>query len=55
MTYISNVSFEEADIVKTIATFDDIELPIIHYTHLINSKISSERLKDRADERNYKK
>ena len=49
MTYISNVSFEEADKVKTIATFDDIELPIIHYTHLITSKISSERLKDRAD------
>jgi predicted nucleotidyltransferase len=49
ITYVSNVNFEEAFASKVLADIEGIKIPIIQYQHLIQSKISSERLKDRAD------
>jgi hypothetical protein len=49
ITYVSNVNFEEAFASKVIADIEGIQIPIIQYQHLIQSKISSERLKDHAD------
>ena len=49
ITYVSNVNFEEAFASKVIADIEEIQIPVIQYQHLIQSKISSERLKDRAD------
>lgn len=49
ITYISNVNFEEAFKAKIIAEIEDFKVPIIQYKHLIQSKITSDRLKDRAD------
>ena len=49
LTYISNVKFEEAFEQKIVSDIEGIKVPIIHYTHLIQSKITSNRLKDKAD------
>jgi hypothetical protein len=49
ITYISNVTFEEADNKKILASIENLTIPIIQYNHLIQSKITSQRLKDRAD------
>jgi hypothetical protein len=49
LTYISNVTFNEAFNQKVIADIEEIQVPIIHYNHLIISKITSNRLKDKAD------
>lgn len=49
ITHISNVSFNEAYKKKVNANIEGIIVPIIQYMHLIQSKISSERLKDKAD------
>lgn len=49
LTYISNVSFNEASQQKIIADIEGIQVPVIHYNHLVLSKISSNRLKDKAD------
>jgi hypothetical protein len=49
ITYISHVLFKEAFTDKIIADIDGIAVPIIQYRHLIESKITSDRLKDRAD------
>ena len=49
LTAISNVNFNDAYEQRTIANYDGINIPFIHYNHLVLSKISSERLKDRAD------
>ena len=34
---------------KVMAEIEDISIPVIQYKHLILSKMSSERLKDKAD------
>ena len=49
ITYVSNVSFDDAYKAKVICDIEGINVPIIHYNHLIQSKITSERLKDQAD------
>lgn len=49
ITYISNVDFIEAYNAKTICEIEGINVPIIQYKHLIQSKITSDRLKDKAD------
>ena len=49
ITFISNVSFEKAYESKIEADFEGMSVPIIHYNHLIESKITSNRLKDKAD------
>lgn len=49
LTKISGVNFNEAFEQKVIANFEGINVPIIQYKHLIISKLSSERLKDKAD------
>ena len=49
ITLISNLNFEDA--VKEVRFFflDDKRIPVIHYNHLILSKSTSSRLKDKAD------
>jgi len=49
ITLISNVSFEEASGKTENFTVADLNIPIIHYNHLILSKLTSGRLKDKAD------
>lgn len=49
LTHISNVRFSEAYKQKIMAEIDGLIVPIIQYKHLVLSKITSERLKDRAD------
>lgn len=49
ITYISNVEFKEAFEAKVIADVEGMAVPVIQYHHLIQSKITSERLKDKAD------
>ncbi len=46
---ISGVEFNEAWNVKTDAVIDDVPIPLIHLNHLIVSKISAGRLKDKLD------
>ena len=49
LTHISGVSFEEADAQKVITEIEGLSVPFIHYNHLILSKITTDRLKDKAD------
>lgn len=49
ITKINGVGFNEAFSQKIIANIEGIEVPIIQYKHLIMSKITSDRLKDKAD------
>ena len=49
LTMISGVKYDKADKEKVLAEFEGLTIPVIHYKHLIISKITSERLKDKAD------
>jgi hypothetical protein len=49
LTKIEGVSFEEANKAKLLFPLEDKQVPIIRYHHLILSKISSNRSKDKAD------
>ncbi|HET6992962.1 MAG TPA: nucleotidyltransferase [Bacteroidia bacterium] len=49
MTYIASVKFDEAWQKRVIATLDEIAIPFIHFNHLILSKISTGREKDKID------
>jgi hypothetical protein len=49
ITYISNVTFTEAFQAKMFADIKDLKVPAIHYTNLIQSKITTDRLNYRAD------
>lgn len=49
LTKISNVEFDDAFNQKVSADIEGILVPIIQFKHLIMSKITSDRLKDRAD------
>lgn len=49
LTHISGVSFDEADKQKEITEIEGLSVPFIHYNHLILSKITTDRLKDKAD------
>lgn len=49
LTYISGVDYETADAQKIIHNANNVLIPFIHINHLVLSKMSSERLKDKAD------
>ena len=46
---ISGVSFPEANERKQLLPFENISIPFLHLDHLILSKITSSRLKDKMD------
>ncbi len=49
LTYISGVRYEECDAMKIIAEIDDLQIPFLHLNHLVLSKMTTGRLKDKAD------
>ena len=49
ITIISGVSFTEAEPQKQLLPFEDISIPFLHLEHLILSKLTSSRLKDKLD------
>lgn len=49
LTKISGVTFEEARKKMNFIEIDSLKIPIIHYNHLVLSKITSKRAKDKAD------
>ena len=49
LTKISGVSYQEADAMKNYFELDGYQVPILHVNHLIISKLSSDRIKDKAD------
>jgi predicted nucleotidyltransferase len=49
LTKISGVNFDDAWNLREVASFDGLKIPFIHYNHLILSKLSSDRLKDKVD------
>jgi hypothetical protein len=49
ITKISGVTFDEAFSQKEISEIEGIKVPFLNFKHLISSKITSERLKDKAD------
>jgi predicted nucleotidyltransferase len=49
LTFINQVSYDEAEELKIIADIDDLKIPFIHLNHLVLSKFNTGRLKDKAD------
>lgn len=49
ITMIANVQFEEAIQKVNYINIENLQVPVIHYNHLIFSKLTSDRLKDKAD------
>ena len=49
LTLISNVKFEDTILNVNYFQLENITVPVIHYNDLILSKITSNRLKDKAD------
>jgi predicted nucleotidyltransferase len=49
LTKISNVNFNDAWKEKKMLPMEDFQIPVLHLHHLISSKISSERIRDKAD------
>ena len=49
MTRITGVEFDEADKEKILADVDGIKLPVLQLNHLVRSKISNNRTKDKLD------
>ena len=49
LTVINNVKFEDAIAEANYLKIDDFQIPVINLKHLILSKITSSRLKDKAD------
>ncbi|MBX2920753.1 MAG: nucleotidyltransferase [Chitinophagaceae bacterium] len=49
VTMISNVTFEDAIKQVNYISLESLQVPVIHYNHLIASKLTSSRLKDKAD------
>lgn len=49
LTIISGIQFLEADRMKQLLPFEDTHIPVIHLDHLILSKITSSRTKDKLD------
>lgn len=49
VTLISNVQFEEAFEEVNYSMIHDIQIPVIHYNHLLKSKLQTGRAKDAAD------
>lgn len=49
ITKISNVTFDDAIKQANYMALESLRVPVIHYNHLIASKLTSSRLKDKAD------
>jgi len=49
LTRISGINFEDANANREELTFEDVKLPFLNLTHLILSKITSSRPKDKLD------
>jgi len=49
MTYISGVNFDEAQKDSIQTEIDEISIKVIHLNHLLISKMTSDRLKDKLD------
>ena len=49
LTHISGLTYEEADVAKTIADIDDLNIPFLGLHHLVLSKMATGRLRDHAD------
>lgn len=49
LTFINGVSYEDADVIKNHFKSGEYKIPVIHLNHLIISKLSSNRPKDKAD------
>jgi hypothetical protein len=49
LTKISGIAFEEAYQQKVIGEINGLQIPVLHLNHLILSKISNERTKDKMD------
>ena len=49
LTLISNVKFEDAILNVNYFQLENITVPVIHYNDLILSKLTSNRIKDKAD------
>ena len=49
LTAVSNVKFEDAIRQVNYISLENVKVPVIHYHHLILSKLTSNRLKDKAD------
>lgn len=49
ITKISNVTFEDAIKEVNHIFLESLKVPVIHYNHLVASKFTSTRLKDKAD------
>lgn len=49
LTKISGVTFSEAKKKRIFFELNSVKIPIIHYNHLVLSKVTSKRAKDKAD------
>ncbi|MBK8415126.1 MAG: hypothetical protein IPL22_11965 [Bacteroidetes bacterium] len=49
ITVLSTVSFDEAWDNRNLVALDDLEIPFIHFDHLVLTKINTGRLKDKVD------
>ncbi|CAN5562276.1 hypothetical protein BH23BAC1_BH23BAC1_40780 [soil metagenome] len=49
LTQLSGVKYEEADKEKMVAEVEDMKIPVIHLDHLILTKLSNKRTKDKLD------
>jgi predicted nucleotidyltransferase len=49
MTFVNGVKFDDAWKQKIIASFDGIDIPFIHLKHLILTKMTTGRAKDKID------
>ena len=49
LTMVSNVKFDDAYREANYIALENVQIPVIHYNHLILSKLTSSRLKDKAD------
>lgn len=49
MTFVSGVNFDEAWEQKQIVSLEGIEIPFIHFKHLVISKLSTDRTRDKID------
>ena len=49
LSFIQGVNYDEANEVKNFFDSENYRIPIIHLNHLIISKLTSNRAKDRAD------
>jgi hypothetical protein len=49
LTKVSNIDFETAFVKARLFPLKDVKIPIIHFDHLVLTKISTGRLQDKAD------